>query len=73
MRIAQRGPQRVRARTDDGASAVEYGLIIAAIAAVLVFAAISLGRITRSLFTDSCERFEGQINSGATCENGASG
>jgi Flp pilus assembly pilin Flp len=52
---------------------VEYGLIIAAIAAVLIFAAISLGGITRSLFTDSCERFEGQINSGATCENGASG
>jgi Flp pilus assembly pilin Flp len=52
---------------------VEYGLIIAAIAAVLIFAAISLGGITRGLFTDSCERFEGQINSGATCENGASG
>jgi Flp pilus assembly pilin Flp len=58
---------------DDGASAVEYRLIIAAIAAVLIFAAVSLGGITRGLFTDTCQRFEGQINSGATCENGAAG
>jgi len=41
---------------DSGASSVEYGLIIAAIAAVIVAAVFALGTATKSLFgnTSGC-------------------
>lgn len=41
---------------DSGASSVEYGLIIAAIAAVIVAVVFGLGTATKSLFgkTSSC-------------------
>lgn len=38
-----------------GASAVEYALLIAGIAAVLVVAIFALGRVTNGLFQDTCE------------------
>jgi pilus assembly protein Flp/PilA len=48
----------VRARTvrtgDDGASAVEYGLIVFAIAALIVAVVFALGGTVRSLFGNSC-------------------
>jgi pilus assembly protein Flp/PilA len=67
-----RGIARVR-RQDEGASAVEYGILIAAIAAVLVFATVSLGSITRDLFTDGCQQIEAQpsVGSTGTCSNEA--
>lgn len=51
-------------RKDEGASAVEYGLLIAAIAAVIVAIIFGLGTIVKSKFatTSTC------INtSGGTC------
>jgi pilus assembly protein Flp/PilA len=49
---------RVRARSvpagDDGASAVEYGLIVFAIAALIVVVLFALGGLVRSLFDDTC-------------------
>jgi pilus assembly protein Flp/PilA len=41
-------------RSDDGASAVEYGLIVFAIAALIVVAVVALGGTVRGLFQDSC-------------------
>lgn len=44
----------VTARRDEGASAVEYGLLVAAIAALIVIIVFALGRIVNEVFTDTC-------------------
>lgn len=43
-------------RQDDGASAVEYGLLVAAIAAVIVAVVFGLGSVVKDVFskTSSC-------------------
>jgi len=56
--ITQRQPQDERV-----ASAVEYGLIVSLIAAVVVTAVLGLGVLTGSLMSKPCERVE---TSGAT-------
>ena len=48
-------PQVRHHRNDDGASAVEYGLLIALIAAVIVAAVIVLGGTVLDLFDDTCQ------------------
>lgn len=40
---------------DEGASAVEYGLLVAAIAAVVVGVVFGLGTIVRGAFSSTCE------------------
>lgn len=40
---------------DDGASAVEYGLLVAAIAAVIVAVVFAIGGLVNEAFTDTCE------------------
>jgi pilus assembly protein Flp/PilA len=48
-------------RNEDGASAVEYGLLVAAIAALIAVIAFALGGVIReALFEDTC----GVIQSG---------
>ena len=42
---------RIRHRSDDGASAVEYGLLVAAIAAVIVAVVFGLGSLVNDVFT----------------------
>ncbi|WP_336922683.1 Flp family type IVb pilin [Aquipuribacter sp. SD81] len=43
-------------KSDEGATAVEYGLIIAAIAAAIVVAVIGLGTfVSNNLFSVGCE------------------
>jgi pilus assembly protein Flp/PilA len=50
-----------RAKMDErGASAVEYGLLIAGIAALIVIAVFALGPVVKEAFTDTC----GEITSG---------
>ncbi len=46
-----------------GASAVEYGLLIAGIAAVIVIAVFALGPVVKDAFSDTCK----SIDSTATC------
>lgn len=41
-------------RSEDGASAVEYGLLIAGIAALIVVAVFAFGGGVRGLFDDTC-------------------
>lgn len=48
--------QRLVHRRDDedGASAVEYGLLVAAIAAIIVLIVFALGKFVREGFSDTC-------------------
>jgi pilus assembly protein Flp/PilA len=50
-------------RGDDGASAVEYGLLVAAIAALIVVVVFALGTLVNKTFNDTCN---GIKNKGAT-------
>jgi len=51
---------------DRGASAVEYGLMVAAIAAVIVAVVFGLGGLVRGTFTDTCT----EIDTGAAAAGG---
>lgn len=42
-----------------GASAVEYGLLIAGIAAVIVVAVMALGPVVNDAFTETCTEING--------------
>ena len=53
-------PQDSRRTTERGASAVEYGLMIACIAAVVVSGVLALGGQVPSLYGDSCSAIEQQ-------------
>lgn len=54
-------------RPERGASSIEYGLLIAGIAAVIALAALALGGPVNELFTDTCDEFEAQSTVTATC------
>jgi pilus assembly protein Flp/PilA len=41
-------------RRDDGASAVEYGLLVAAIAALIVIVVFAFGGLVKDVFQDTC-------------------
>jgi len=51
-------------RSDEGASSVEYALIVTAIAGLIVFAVFALGGITLDLFTGTCEKIDSQAQTG---------
>ena len=42
-------------RAEDGASAVEYGLLVAAIAAIIVIIVFALGNIIQGSFKKTCD------------------
>ncbi len=46
--------RQLRARRDDGASAVEYGLLVAAIAAIVVTVVFAIGNFVQDAFEDTC-------------------
>ena len=51
-----------------GASAVEYGLLIAGIAALVVVAVFALGPIVTEAFTDTCDEIDaGNASIAANC------
>lgn len=52
---------------DTGASAVEYGLLVAAIAAIIILLVFALGGFVKSAFQDTCDGFE----AGATNPTGS--
>jgi len=53
-------------RNDEGASAVEYGLIVFAVAAVIALAVFSFGGAVHDLFQSSCDTISNKTNS-TTC------
>ena len=54
-------------RDVDGASAVEYALIVVAIAAVLVIVVFAIGRVTKSTFTSTCSNWNTAANTSGAC------
>ena len=61
-------PKLMRRGSDDsGASAVEYGLLLAAVAAVVVAAVFLMGGAVKEMFVSSCDTIESQANTNANC------
>ena len=55
-----------RARWDErGASAVEYGLLVAGIAALIVIIVFAFGGVIKHIFADTCKKVS--VSSGGTC------
>jgi len=58
---------------DRGASAVEYGLMVAAIAAVIVGIVFGLGTLVSNVFSSTCSTIQnGNAAGGGTAPNGCS-
>jgi pilus assembly protein Flp/PilA len=60
-------PMRRTYRDDTGASAVEYGLLVAAVAAVTVIILFALGGAVRDMFSESCATIDSQVAPTAQC------
>lgn len=55
-------------KNEDGASAVEYGLLVAAIAAIIVLIVFAIGKFVKQGFTDTCTALKAnQTTVTATC------
>jgi pilus assembly protein Flp/PilA len=71
--IAYMRAVRRHAKGDEGASAVEYGLLVAAIAAVIVVIVFALGGLVRDKFSSTCNAIDtggtatGVPAAGSTC------
>jgi pilus assembly protein Flp/PilA len=61
--------QRLVNRKDEqGASAVEYGLLVAAIAALIVVIVFALGGVVKNVFSSTCTKIgTGASTSTASC------
>ena len=53
-------------RNEEGASAVEYGLLVALIAAIIVAAVFLLGSTLKKTFTDTCTQVNRDASGTAT-------
>jgi pilus assembly protein Flp/PilA len=53
--------------SESGASAVEYALLIAGIAAVLVVAVYALGVVSGGMFTETCGELDSAAQASASC------
>ena len=63
--------QRIRSithRNDEGASAVEYGLLVAAIAALIVVSVFALGGVIKEVFQDTCDEVQKGAATTADCK-----
>ena len=58
-----------RSAVEDGASAVEYSFIVAAIAAIVVLVVFAVGAFTGELFADTCGSLDAAsaLTSAANC------
>lgn len=54
-------------RDERGASSVEYGLLVVAIAAVIAIIAFALGGVVGSLLTSTCHGIDAKANTSASC------
>lgn len=57
---------QAKRRSETGASAVEYGLLVALIAAVIVVAVLLLGGVVRGAFTDTSSGIRDGVEGDAT-------
>ena len=56
-----------RRRDETGASAVEYGLLVTAIAALIVIIVFALGGTVVDLFTTTCNSVQSKAQTSSTC------
>ena len=58
-------------KDDEGASAVEYGLLVAAIAAIIIIIVFTLGGWVKGAFKDTCTAFKNSnsVNSAGGASN----
>ena len=60
--------KKLFSRSDDrGASAVEYGLLIAGVAAIIVVAVFAIGSVTDGAFKETCVQFDSAANAAVSC------
>ena len=60
--------RKVTRSADDGASAVEYGLLVAAIAALVVIIVFALGGLIQDVFKDTCDDIKANSTSDQNCD-----
>jgi len=61
--------RKVTARQrEEGASAVEYGLLVAAIAALVVIIVFALGGLVRDVFKDTCSKIDSGTGDATTAD-----
>lgn len=58
---------RLQDKRDEGATAVEYGLMVALIAGVIVLAVVTLGGTVRGVFVDTNECLATATNAAPDC------
>jgi pilus assembly protein Flp/PilA len=51
-------------KKEEGASAVEYGLLVAAIAALIVIIVFALGNVIKGVFKNTCDSIKSNATSG---------
>jgi pilus assembly protein Flp/PilA len=54
--------------TDDGASSVEYGLLVFAIAAVIALIVFAFGRVVGDTYDGACEGLKAETASTQDCD-----
>ena len=54
-------------RTEDGASAVEYGLLVAGIAALIVVVVFAFGGLIKNVFKTTCNTINTSANASSSC------
>ncbi len=57
IKMNGKGPHG-RFRSEDGASAVEYGLLVALIAGVIIAAVFALGQVLHTSYSGTCQTME---------------
>jgi pilus assembly protein Flp/PilA len=65
--------RKVTRTRDQGASAVEYGLLVAAIAALVVIIVFALGGIVQEVFKDTCDEIKAEattVDNLGDCDTG---
>ncbi|MCZ4499599.1 MAG: Flp family type IVb pilin [Marmoricola sp.] len=58
-------------RDEDGASAVEYGLLVAGIAALIVVIVFAFGGVIKGAFNKTCGTIQTGVSTGGTVTSGA--
>jgi pilus assembly protein Flp/PilA len=61
------GRVAARQRGEDGAASVEYGLLVAAIAAIIVLVVFAIGAWVQGAFNDTCDKLDSPTGSPASC------
>ena len=54
-------------RDEDGASAVEYGLLVAGIAALIVLIVFAFGGMIKDVFKETCDTIDTNATLTSTC------